>query len=73
MSTKDRVYEFIVSFTTEHLYPPTFLEICIGVGLASKASVSVHVHQLAKEGKIKLDNSGQPRCIKLIGYQLMKR
>lgn len=72
MSTKDRVYEFIVKFTIEHLYPPTFLEIGQGVGLASKASVSEYVHLLANEGKIKLENSGQLRCIKLVGYQLTK-
>lgn len=72
MTTKDNVYDFIVKFTTEHLYPPTFLEICLGVGLASKASVSEYVHRLAKEGKIKLENSGQPRCIKLVGYQFVK-
>lgn len=72
MSTKDKVYEFIVRFTTEHLYPPTFSEIGEGVGLASKATVFVYVHQLDEEGKIKLDDSGKTRRIKLVGYQMVK-
>lgn len=72
MTTKDNVYDFIVKFTTENLYPPTFLEICLGVGLASKASVSGYVHRLAEERKVILDNAGQPRSIKLVGYQLTK-
>lgn len=72
MTTKDRVYDFIVKYTIEHLYAPSFKEICEGVELGSKASVFDYIHKLVDEGKIELGDFGQPRCIKLAGYQLVK-
>ena len=72
MNTKDRVYDFILRYTTEHLYPPSFQEICTGTDLGSKASVFEYIHKLADDGKIVLGDSGQSRCIKLAGYRLTK-
>ena len=72
MSTKDRIYEFIVRYTLEHLYPPSFKEICEELSISSKSTVFYNMHKLADEGKIELGNSCQPRCIKLIGYRLVK-
>lgn len=72
MNTKDRVYDFIVQYTSEHLYPPSFTEIGKGVGIYSKATIFTHIHKLEDESRIELGDSGQPRCIKLVGYKLVK-
>lgn len=72
MKTKDRVYEFIVQYTKEHLYPPTFSEIGVGVQLGSKSSVYHYIHSLVNDGRIEIGDCAQPRSIKLVGYQLVK-
>lgn len=72
MNTKDRIYDFIVQYTKEHLYPPSFKEICEGVHLRSKSSIYDYIHKLEKEGRIKIGDFHQPRCIKIVGYQLVK-
>ena len=72
MKTKDRIYDFIVQYTQEHLYPPSFKEICDGVGVGSKSTVYSHIHKLSEEGRIEIGDFSQPRCIKLVGYKLVK-
>lgn len=72
MRTKDRVYAFIVQYTQEHLYPPSFKEIGEGVQLGSKATVFHYIHTLADEGRIIIGDYSHPRSIKLVGYELVK-
>lgn len=65
------VYEFMVAYTKEHLYPPTIAEICAGTGYASKGTVYVILRTIEKKGAIEIaDNS--PRAIRLTGYRFMK-
>lgn len=46
-----RICEFIVSFTAEHGYPPTMIEIGEAVGISVR-SVTRHVHRLLDEGRV---------------------
>lgn len=70
--TKDRIYNFIVSFTCEHLYPPTIREIADAVGLKSTSSVRPHLEHLASKGLIIIDKEYSSRAIKLTGYKLKR-
>jgi len=65
------IYEFIVQFTKEHLYPPTVAEIAKAVSLKSKAAAFEHLMTLEGLGYIKY-SPGISRGITLIGYELRK-
>lgn len=65
------IYEFIVQFTKEHLYPPTVAEIAKAIGLKSKAAAFEHLMTLEGLGYIKYSH-GISRGITLIGYELRK-
>lgn len=67
-----KIYDFIVKYTTENLYSPSVQDICDGTGFKSKSSVFVHLRKLESLGLISLGEFAQPRCIKLIGYKLVK-
>lgn len=67
-----RIYDFIVQYTTEHLYSPSVQDICEGVGYKSKSTVFEHLRKLEDMGMISFGGISQPRCIKLIGYKLVK-
>lgn len=68
---RKQMYDAIVSYTQEHLYPPSVREIADMVGLKSSSTVHGHLQRLADAGLIEIDQY-QPRCIKLVGYQLVK-
>lgn len=70
--TKDRIYNFIVSYTSKHLYPPTIREIADAVGLKSTSSVRPHLENLALKGLIIIDKEYSSRAIKLTGYELKR-
>ncbi len=59
------IYDFIRKFTEEHEYSPTYMQICDGTGLKSKASVFYHLGLLRDFGYIKQDN-GESRTIVLL-------
>lgn len=65
------LYDFIVNYTKENLYPPSIREICKGVGLASTSCVHHHLKMLEAKGYIET-RDGQPRAIKVKGYRLVK-
>lgn len=69
---QEKIYDFIVQYTTEHLYSPSVQDICDGTGYKSKSSVFEHLRKLEDIGVISLGEFSQPRCIKLIGYKLVK-
>lgn len=64
------IYKFIVSFTVEHIYPPTVREIAEGCGITSTATVWRLLHNLESDGLIEI--SGKRRGIKLLGYEVRK-
>lgn len=67
MTSKERIYNFIIDYTSEHLYSPSIREICDGVGLRSTSTVHSHLLGLRNEGK--LDYEGVRR-ITLRGFRL---
>ena len=49
-----QVYDFVVSWTSEHGFPPTVREICEAVGLSSTATVHSHLKALENKGYLKI-------------------
>ena len=47
------VYEFVVSYTDSHGYPPTVREIGEAVGLASPSTVHAHLANLERAGYLR--------------------
>ena len=66
IQTRQRMYDAIVVYTQEHLYPPSIREIADMSGLKSTGSVHEHLKWLQAAGLIEIDYY-QPRCIKLDG------
>lgn len=67
MTSRDKVYNFIIDYVGEHLYSPSVREICNGTGLRSTSSVYAHLLALENEGFIKFEGI---RRITLKGYRL---
>lgn len=66
----DMIYEAIVNYTIENLYPPSIPEIKEITGINSTSTVQMRLLNLELEGKITLGNGS--RSIKLNGYKLVK-
>ena len=49
---QQEVYEYILSFSKKHGYPPSVREIGAAVGLSSSSSVHAHITALANKGLI---------------------
>ena len=58
------VYEFVVSYTDSHGYPPTVREIGEAVGLASPSTVHAHLANLERAGYLRRDLD-QAACAEL--------
>lgn len=69
--TMNAVYEAIVNYTMENLYPPSIPEIKQLTGINSTSGLQLYLLRLEMEGKIKIGNGA--RCIKLLGYKLIKQ
>ena len=54
---QERILEFLNDFIEDNGYPPTVREICAAVGLKSTATVSYHLSELKKLGKISGDSN----------------
>ena len=61
---QEKILEFLNAHIEEKGYPPTVREICAAVGLKSTATVSYHLAELKKQGRIRADSSKR-RCISL--------
>ena len=69
--TRQLIYDFIVAYTKENLFPPTIEEIRTGTGIGSKQTVWYQLQKLEKFGLVELRGETN-RGIKLIGYELKK-
>lgn len=67
---EELIYDFIVSFTQQNLYPPSIREICSATGLKSTSSVAHYLTKLQIKGLIICGS--KPRTIKIVGYKLEK-
>ncbi len=61
---QQKILEFLNEFIEENGYPPTVREICAAVGLKSTATVSYHLSELKRLGKIQ-GESNKRRAISL--------
>ena len=61
---QQQVYDFILSFTSEHGYPPSVREIGAAVGLKSPSTVHFHMKGLEEAGAI-INAEGKTRAISL--------
>lgn len=67
---QSRVYDYIVKYTTEHLYPPTLDEIGDALG-HNKGVIYGHMATLERKGYIEREY-GSSRAIQLVGFKLVK-
>ena len=63
---QQEIYDFILSFTNEHGYPPSVREIGAAVGLKSPSTVHFHMKGLEEAGVI-VKAEGKTRAISLPG------
>ena len=63
---QQEIYDFILSFTNEHGYPPSVREIGTAVGLKSPSTVHFHMKGLEEAGLI-VKAEGKTRAISLPG------
>ena len=66
---QQEVYDYILSFTTQHGYPPSVREIGAAVGLKSPSTVHFHMKGLEEAGVI-VKAEGKTRAISLPGATL---
>ena len=69
---QQEIFDFIVRYIRENLYPPTVREIGDGVGLKSTSSVFAHLRTMAKKGHIEMSAGSSPRAIRIPGYRFVK-
>ena len=63
---QQQIYDFILSFTAEHGYPPSVREISAAVNLKSPSTVHFHMKKLAELGVINKAN-GKTRAVTIPG------
>lgn len=61
---QEKILNFLNDYVNEKGYPPSIREICAAVGLRSTATVSYHLTELKKQGKI-LGENNKRRAISL--------
>lgn len=66
---QQQIYDYILSFTTEHGYPPSVREIGSAMGLKSPSTVHFHMKGLEEAGVI-VKAEGKTRAISLPGVAL---
>lgn len=66
---QQEVYDYILSFTNEHGYPPSVREIGAAVGLKSPSTVHFHMKGLEEAGVI-VKAEGKTRAISLPGVSM---
>ncbi|MGO5024181.1 transcriptional repressor LexA [Lawsonibacter sp. LCP25S3_G6] len=66
---QQQIYDYILSFTSEHGYPPSVREIGSAMGLKSPSTVHFHMKGLEEAGVI-VKAEGKTRAISLPGVSL---
>ena len=62
---QQEIFDFVLSYASEHGYPPTVRDIGKAVGLASSSTVHAHLANLEKHGLLRRDPT-KPRAIELL-------
>lgn len=68
---QQQIYNYIILYIEEHMYPPSVREIGDGVGLHSTSSVYEHLKSLERKGHIEV-RENSPRAIKVNGYKFVR-
>lgn len=55
MTSREKVYNFVIEYMQEHLYAPSVREICEGTGLKSTSTVYTHLINLDIDGLIRCE------------------
>lgn len=71
VTSREKIYDFLVNFIMENTYAPSVREICEGTGLKSTSTVYQQLLSLEMLGRIRMEK-GKTRAIKLIGYKCVK-
>ena len=66
---QQQIYDYILTFTADHGYPPSVREIGAAVGLKSPSTVHFHMKGLEEAGVI-VKAEGKTRAISLPGTAL---
>lgn len=69
---QEKILEFINTYVEEKGFPPSVREICAAVGLKSTATVSYHLNELKRQGRIQTE-SNKRRAISLPESQRVGR
>lgn len=69
---QQQIYDYIVAYTVEHIYPPSVREICRHSGLKSTSSVWSQLDALVSKGYITCQRD-TPRGITLIDYEVVRK
>ena len=69
---QQEIFDFIIWYIRENLYPPTVREIGDGVGLKSTSSVFSHLKTMKRKGYIDMPKGSSPRAIRIPGYRFVK-
>lgn len=70
---RKEIYDFIVDFVTENLFPPSYSHIMDALDIKSKGTIKDYLIDLQMLGKIELVNNGKMDTkIKLLGYKVVK-
>lgn len=69
---QEKILEFLNQYIEDKGYPPSVREICAAVGLKSTATVSYHLNELKRQGRIQGDSSKR-RAISLPETQRVGR
>lgn len=72
MTSKEKIFEFIVKYISDNGYPPTVREIGNGVGLKSTSTVHSHLQTMKLMGTIE-GEIDKPRAIRVPGYEFVKK
>ena len=70
--TRQEILDFIISYISEHGYPPAVKEIGEGIGLRSTSTVQLHLERMYDQGMIETDSKSSARAIRVPGYKFVK-
>ena len=70
---RQKIYDFIVQYITEHGYSTTVRENGAGVGLKSTNTVHTHLQNILEFGVLETEHPGMPRAIRVPGYKFVKK
>lgn len=72
MSSREIVYNAVVTYIQQHQYPPCVRELCDMTGLRSTSTIHSHIQRLICDGRLETDDKGAPRALRVPGYKFVK-